>query len=46
MLLYWENGQTEKTKNMAHILLEKPVKVPSTDINDIQEAAMMMIVEE
>jgi len=41
-----ESGQTEKAKNMAKILLEKPVKVPSNLIDKIQEAAMMVMVEE
>ena len=39
MMLYHETGQNEKAQLMAKTLLEKPVKVPSKEISNIQEEA-------
>ena len=39
MKLYEETGQIDKAKAMADALLEKPIKVPSTAIREMQEEA-------
>jgi len=39
MKLYQETGQVDKAKEMANTLLEKPVKVWSTAIREMQEEA-------
>jgi len=43
MKLYQETGQTDKAKAMANVLLEKPIKVPSTAIREMQEEARKTI---
>ena len=45
MNMYKESEQIEKAKNMATILLEKPVKVPSKAITEIQEEARELKME-
>jgi len=46
MKLYEENGQSEKAKAMAGVLLEKPVKIPSKAIWEMQEEAKKLMVSE
>jgi hypothetical protein len=39
MKMYDETGQSEKAKDMAETLLNKPVKIPSTAIREMQDEA-------
>ncbi|MDR1860427.1 MAG: O-antigen ligase family protein [Bacteroidales bacterium] len=43
MQLYSETGQHEKASAAAHRLLDKPIKVPSKTISDMQAAARQLL---
>lgn len=45
MKLYMETGEAEKAKAMAETLLNKPVKVPSTAIREMQREAKQLIIK-
>jgi O-antigen polymerase len=43
--LYQETGQTGKAQNIAETIVNSPVKIPSTAINEIKEAMNKLLVQ-